>query len=50
MSEWNPEAFDRWLTTQPEDSECPVCEAPLGETEDCSECQKYRNYQEGAEE
>ena len=46
MSGWDGDAFDRWLTTQPEDSECQVCEAPLGETEDCPECQEYRNDQE----
>ena len=48
MSVWDGTAFDRWLTTQPEDDECTSCEQTLGETEDCPECRQYRNYQEGA--
>lgn len=43
MSGWDGNAFDRWLTTQPDDDECPVCGETLGETENCPECQEYRN-------
>lgn len=43
---WNPEAFDRWLTTQPdpEDDICTTCDLPYSNRTDSTGCEEHAEF------